>query len=342
MPRREPGSAPRLPWPLRAGARAAVAAAAAIAVPLALAGCAASVASARPAGHVTPAGSASPAGAGASAAPSAAPSASPSAAPVRYYLALGDSLSQGVQPDPSGQSLPTSQGYADDLLAHYQSAIPGLRLEKLGCSGETTTSMLTGQGSPCSYPAGSQLAAALDFIRAHRSQIALITIDIGANDLDSCATGGSISQSCVKSGVASLGRDMPRILGAIRLAAGTGPVIAGMNLYDPVLSQYRTGMLGRTEARLSTGLSVSLNAGLSTSFRTFGMKVANVQAAFSTTDFTNTAQLPGTGAVPLSVARICQWTWMCASAPVGPNIHANATGYQQIATAFEQVIGPLS
>jgi len=32
---------------------------------------------------------------------------------------------------------------------------------------------------------------------------------------------------------------------------------------------------------------------------------------------------------------------MCAPAPVGPNIHANAAGYQQIAAAFEQAIGCL-
>ncbi len=53
------------------------------------------------------------------------------------------------------------------------------------------------------------------------------------------------------------------------------------------------------------------------------------------------ATLPGAGTVPLNVARICQWTWMCAPPPVGPNIHANAAGYQVIAAAFQQVIGRL-
>jgi hypothetical protein len=32
---------------------------------------------------------------------------------------------------------------------------------------------------------------------------------------------------------------------------------------------------------------------------------------------------------------------MCAPAPVGPNIHANAAGYRVIATAFERAIGRL-
>jgi hypothetical protein len=38
--------------------------------------------------------------------------------------------------------------------------------------------------------------------------------------------------------------------------------------------------------------------------------------------------------VPLNVARICQWTWMCAPPPVGPNIHANDAGYHVIADTF--------
>jgi hypothetical protein len=42
--------------------------------------------------------------------------------------------------------------------------------------------------------------------------------------------------------------------------------------------------------------------------------------------------------VPVAVARICQWTWMCAPAPRGPNIHANATGYKQLAKTFKKSI----
>jgi lysophospholipase L1-like esterase len=266
-----------------------------------------------------------------------------SAPPTRYYLALGDSLAQGVQPNPTtGASDETDQGYADDLFAHYQAAFHGhLQLVKMGCPGETTGSMLTGAGSPCTYAAGSQLAAALDFIRAHRSSIALITIDIGANDVDGCASGTTISETCVEGGFSAIETNLPKILGAIRAAAGSRTVIAGMNLYDPFLADYLTGTAGQAVAQESVTLDESLNSMLDASFEAFHMRVADVQDAFSTTDFTDTAQLPGVGTVPLNVARICEWTWMCAPAPVGPNIHANATGYQQIADAFQQVIGRL-
>jgi lysophospholipase L1-like esterase len=298
----------------------------------------------------------------ASAATSAARSAAPAkAAPAKaakpgwhaharrvYYVALGDSLAQGVQPATPplptgvalGQSIETDAGYANDLYAHYQRQFGGaFTLVKLGCPGETTASMLTGAGSPCTYPQGSQLAAAVAFIRAHRSRIALITIDIGANDVDGCATSTSINQTCVTAGIASAEHNLPLILGALRDAAGRRTVIAGMNLYDPFLADYLTGAAGQAIATASIGLDASLNEVIDGGYQAFGVRTADVQDAFSTTDSIDTAPLPGVGTVPLNVARICEWTWMCAPSPVGPNIHANATGYQQIAAAFEQAIG---
>jgi len=268
--------------------------------------------------------------------------------PPVYYLALGDSLSQGVQPATPplpagvtlGQSIETDQGYANDLDAYYSRAVPGgLQLVKLGCPGETTTSMLTGAGSPCSYPQGSQLAAAVAFIRAHRGEIGLITIDIGANNVDGCLTSGAISETCVDSGVAAIGSDLPKIFGALRAAADGHVTIAQMNLYDPFLADYLTGTAGQAAATQSVALAESVNNLLASVAKPFGVRTANVQDAFSTTDFTSTAVLPGVGPVPLNVARICTWTWMCAPAPVGPNIHANATGYRVIAAAFERAIG---
>ena len=50
--------------------------------------------------------------------------------------------------------------------------------------------------------------------------------------------------------------------------------------------------------------------------------------------------MPPVGLVPLNVARICQWTWICAPAPLGPNKHANTAGYQVMAVAFAEVLQP--
>jgi hypothetical protein len=35
-----------------------------------------------------------------------------------------------------------------------------------------------------------------------------------------------------------------------------------------------------------------------------------------------------------NVTRMCQWTWMCAPPPLGPDIHANKQGYAVIARTF--------
>ena len=77
------------------------------------------------------------------------------AVPTSYYLALGDSLSQGVQPDMAGANVETRQGYPDQLYAALRSGHPGLQLVKFGCPGETTSTMIN--GGICRYPGGPQL-----------------------------------------------------------------------------------------------------------------------------------------------------------------------------------------
>ncbi|HEY3650504.1 MAG TPA: hypothetical protein VGL33_21250, partial [Streptosporangiaceae bacterium] len=59
------------------------------------------------------------------------------APPATYYLALGDSLAQGVQPNASGVSVMTRDGYPDQVYAALHASRPGLKLVKLGCPGET-------------------------------------------------------------------------------------------------------------------------------------------------------------------------------------------------------------
>jgi len=103
-------------------------------------------------------------------------------APKPYYLALGDSLSVGWQAP--GQE--TSQGYANDLFKVYKKEIPKLLLQELGCPGETTGTMINGScDGGTVYSDGNQLAQAEAFIATNK--VAMITIDIGANDVDGCA-----------------------------------------------------------------------------------------------------------------------------------------------------------
>lgn len=254
-----------------------------------------------------------------------------------YYLALGDSLAVGVQPNAAGASLPTNQGYANDLAARLREHDRGLKFVDLGCSGETTTTMLVG-GCPYPHPYTSQIAAATSFLKEHRNARILVTLDIGANNVDGCTTASGINTSCVAAGLQLASSDLPKILSALTEAAGRHVQFTAMNYYDPFLASWLTGAAGQQEATASIQLLTQLNGLLTTNFKAFGVKVADVASQFRSTQFTPTVPLTPTLTVPLNVARICQWTWMCAPAPQGPNIHANKAGYQQIAEAFEAVL----
>jgi lysophospholipase L1-like esterase len=253
--------------------------------------------------------------------------------PSSYYLALGDSLSQGVQPDAAGASVETGQGYPDLVYATLLASHPALRLVRLGCSGETTQTMM--HGGVCHYSAGSQLAAATAFLRAHHGHVLLVTIDIGANDLEHCGNQPSLIQlaSCVGQ-LPKATANVAAIVASLRAAAGPGVRIVGMNYYLPALAEWRSGLLGRATAKLSEKFAVAYDDLLKRAYGQAGITVANVFETFETTNFGDPVTVPGIGSVPRNVARICQWTWECAPPPRGPNQHANAAGYRVIAGAI--------
>jgi lysophospholipase L1-like esterase len=277
------------------------------------------------------------------------PATASAAAGPHYYLALGDSLSQGMQPNAQGVLQDTDQGYADDLFAAQRSHIHDLQLVKLGCGGETTSSMLTGKGNTadarryhCPAARGSQLAAAVRFLKAHHraGEVPLVTIDIGANDVDGCATAADVG-ACVTAGIGNIERNVPKILHAIRKAAPAGTRFAGMTLYDPELAGYFSADAGtRALAAASPTLLKQVNDQLTSDFKTAGFKTADVAGAFHSYDSAQTVTWEG-NQIPVNVATVCSWTWACQTPPSGPNIHANKNGYAVIAGAFEKVIGRL-
>jgi lysophospholipase L1-like esterase len=255
------------------------------------------------------------------------------APPASYYLALGDSLSQGVQPDAAGASVKTPDGYANQLYAVLRKHDPGLRLIDLGCPGETTATMI--HGGICSYGGRSQLAAAVSFLHAHRGQVSLITLDIGANDPNLCMTHPSLIKvmPCLGKSAMGTSANLTTIMTTLRPAAGHTRII-GMNYYLPELAEWRNGFIGETLARVAELAAVGYNNVLTRVYQQSGVRIANVFDAFHTTDFGTEVTVPGYGKLPRNVAAICQWTWQCAAPPRGPNQHANQAGYAVIARAF--------
>ena len=250
-----------------------------------------------------------------------------------YYLSVGDSLAAGVQPIGNPDDLfRTDHGYAEQLLATARASYPKLSLEKLGCPGETTTTMIA--GGICSYDHGSQLDEAVAFLQGHRQFVAFITIDIGANDFPCQAA------ECIPAGVGTIQSNLPAILAKLRAAAGPGVPIVGMTLYNPFLANWLLGPDGQLIAQASaTQLMGPVNGVLKSLFVAGGAGYADIEAEFSSNDFATQVELPGAGTVPLNVARICMWTWVCAPAPYGPDNHANEAGYGAIAHAFAIELG---
>ena len=263
-----------------------------------------------------------------------------------YYLSLGDSLSVGIQPNQSDLHRPfpfmgaggfggarSPEGFSDQLAAIERQTIPTLHLVKLGCGGESTSSMIAGPAELpgqtehtvglCNYQYGSQLDDAVAFLERHSGQVAFVTISIGANDVIPCGT----DLPCLTSALQTIQVNLANILARLRAAAGPGVPIAGMNYFSTaVVAWFANPAL----AQLIVNLTVQANNVLEGSYLLAGSPVADVEAAFSTTDFSLTPS-----GVPLNVARICQWTWTCTPFE---NAHPNAAGYAVIAQAFQQVL----
>jgi len=263
-----------------------------------------------------------------------------------YYLALGDSLSVGYQPahiDADGNAVgagDTNDGYADQLYPVLHAKDPNLQLVKLGCSGETTTTMLNGSpttngltGPNCdNYKNGnSQVKAAEAFLAAHPGQVRYVTNDIGANDVQRCAQGGSIDIGCAVQGIATLATNLPVILARLRAASGSAPTFVGMNYYNPFLAAYLTpGSNGKFLAAVTSLAEFAVNTIEENEYRAFGARIADVSGTFRSYDFFDQAVVPPFGTVPVNVANICNLTYMCSVS----NIHANLAGYRAIADTF--------
>jgi lysophospholipase L1-like esterase len=245
-----------------------------------------------------------------------------SVGPRTFYLALGNSLAWGYQPN-----LDIVQGYAEDLYLHllrrgsfFHLPPRGTLFEiNMACSGETATTFIAG-GCPFArfkkYPyAGPQLAAALSFIRQHRGQVSPVTIDIGANDLlplVNASTCAVPAQDVITQTLATFDANFSSILAQLSKALqGTGDLVT-MNYYFPYQNQC-PNLLRDVEL---------FNQHLAGDAQQNGVPVVDVFSAF------------GGAAVPN--ANLCRYTWICSRYH---DIHATTQGHAVIAAAFEATLG---
>ena len=267
--------------------------------------------------------------------------ASAEAAKTRYYVSVGDSYSQGWQPNgPNGALQPTTQGYTDYFFRKARRAIRGLRHVKIGCGGATTDSMINGTRG-CAEPglpyesnsrATSQLAYAEEFLRENRKRVALVTVIIGGNDIAPCAGAGDLGQvvGCTVEGLEEIERNLPVIARTLRSAAGPRAIIIGSTYPDVVLGEWVLGGDGgRDLATASVDIfREQVNPRLRTAYRRRDIRFVDATARFGGyIPLERTTTLAPYGEIPVAVARLCRFGWYCENR----DIHLRSSGYARLA-----------
>ena len=245
------------------------------------------------------------------------------APPGRYYLALGDSLAFGYQQARFNANAPSepptsfNTGYVDDFATLLTGVRSSVQTVNDSCPGETSSTFLSGG---CPYSAagftlhtsysGSQMDAALSFLRARPGQVNPITLDIGSNDfnplISACGLNGT---ACLAQGapaiLAQYSANLSRILADLRSAAPTSEIIV-MEYYDPYAPVQP----------LSIQIVQQQNAIIASLAAAYRARVAD-----TFTPFNLTAPEPQT---------LCTLSLICSQG----DIHASDAGYAVIAQQF--------
>jgi lysophospholipase L1-like esterase len=235
--------------------------------------------------------------------------------PKAYYMAIGDSLAFGYQPD-----LNWADGYSTDFSDNLQSH--GMQdYDNLACPGETTTTMSNGG---CPYPylrkyfyTGAQLAAAVSYLHSHSGQVSPVTLDIGANDMipDLNSSNCSVSANW-ENDLATVDHNirtiiLPQLVAAMTVNGHVTGDLLLMNYYDPYQNVCPNTVPYIQEINAHLAADASGYATLVDVFTPFGG---------ATTPNPN----------------ICNYTWMCS---IFNDIHAKSAGYSVMASAFERAVG---
>lgn len=242
-----------------------------------------------------------------------------------YYLALGDSLAFGYEPNQDWSHGYAQQWYSSDLHSKGSGSITNY-----GCLGEKASTFISG-GCPYWYVVhnfyvGAQLTAAVNFIKGHAGAVSPVSLDIGANDLlpdinsSTCAVSTNWETDLGNLDSRLKGTILPQLTSALTNKSGqrTGDLVM-MLYYDPY----------QNACPNSVPYVQELNSHLVTDGTPFGVLFADAFTAF--------------GGATTPNPNICVDTWMCSSSV---DIHATGgqsgepgNGYKVIAGAFETATG---
>jgi lysophospholipase L1-like esterase len=232
-------------------------------------------------------------------------------APQDYYLALGDSMSYGFQPGKGTRPSAFTTGYVDVFAARLAKLSSQIHVVNYGCPGESSVTFTRG-GCPWKTEGmklhdqfrGSQLNAALSFLRAHPGQVSPITLTLWGNDLAPLSARGKRAPKAI----ASFAARLTSILKQLRSAAPSAQIIVS-GAWNP-----EGDRLKQTQP-----LYRSLNTAIARAAAASSARVANMTAALSPPGNVRTQQ-----------ARLCALTFLCSKG----DVHPTDAGYRAMANAF--------
>jgi lysophospholipase L1-like esterase len=239
-------------------------------------------------------------------------------APRDYYLALGDSMTYGVQPAKAGKGLPPrafDTGYVDVFATRLRALAPGIRVVNYGCPGESTVTFTKG-GCPWLAEGkrlhdafrGSQLGAALAFLRAHRGAVSPITVTLWGNDFFPLVDACKGDPACVQKRMGSIATRLEAILTRLRQAAPRADIVVS-GAWNP----------GAESFAQTDPVFRALDGQIRRAAAPAKARVADMRSVF------NTGGAPGARR-----ARICSLTFMCSQG----DPHPKDAGYRAMAEAF--------
>ncbi len=253
------------------------------------------------------------------------------------YLALGDSLSRGVQPDGT-RSL--KYGYPRLLTKRLAKAVkPAPILVEAGCGGATTESMVTG-GKPCEPDTpipyanenrkSSQLIWAVGQLEARKALPTLVTITIGGNDITACINPSVAKvEACLAEVIPKMKKNWMVIARRLRNAAGPETVLAVATTYDPILGYIRLdGGKNADAAKAFHRIVVRrVNPIMRRVFKKYDWQIADLADAMHEDGSIKNAD-------GRAVAAVCMLTWACGNF----DVHLNDDGYDVAAEVFESAV----
>jgi lysophospholipase L1-like esterase len=249
----------------------------------------------------------------------------------KYVLALGDSWTAGTQPiaqqvvlggSPDLEVNRSGEGYADQIVSQLNAEGEKVKLVNLACYYETTTMMIEG-GGLCSYPHGSQLDEAVQFLHAHGEHVRAVVMTMGVNDGRDC---GLFDAGCHQSRLATASANLATILAQLRDEDGDVP-IAMPNYNNPLLV---TWFQSPALAAYTNTLFAAVSAMLATTSAPYDVTLVDTLSLFQTFDFTS-----GPGGIPVNVGMVCAYSWMCT----WNDSHLNADGYALAAEEVRAALG---